>query len=249
MSSSRRLRPISKLCQSADQRLNSYALAASAAGVGIVALTLPAQARIVYTPTHDVVKQGFSFNLDLNNDGVTDFTLRNRFFETSSGAVAVLSAKPTRGNGVDGWTGSGAYALALNRGAQIGSRQYFPGIVMIQAHAFFKTYYYGSWMNVRNRYLGLKFKIAGKIHYGWARLNVQVQGLSITAKLTGYAYETIPGKPIIAGKTMAADEIGSLGQPEAALDAPVPRPATLGLLAMGAPALSIWRREESVRVA
>jgi len=29
-------------------------------------------------------------------------------------------------------------------------------------------YYYGHWTNVKDRYLGLKFKINGKFHYGWA---------------------------------------------------------------------------------
>ncbi len=75
----------------------------------------------------------------------------------------------------------------------------------------------GDWNNVKDRYLGLKFKIQGKgkIHYGWARLNVRDHGHYITATLTGYAYETIPNKPIIAGKTKGPDVItlepGSLG--------------------------------------
>ena len=66
----------------------------------------------------------------------------------------------------------------------------------------------GPWANdgngVKNRYLGLKFAIKGKTHYGWARLNVSMTGplqVNITATLTGYAYETIPNKPIITGKT------------------------------------------------
>jgi len=44
----------------------------------------------------------------------------------------------------------------------------------------------------------------GKLHYGWARLNVTIKNKGgvpeITGLLTGYAYETIPNKPIIAGK-------------------------------------------------
>ena len=57
----------------------------------------------------------------------------------------------------------------------------------------------GPWNNVKNRYLGLKFQIKGKIHYGWARLNVTGSGLgTIVATMTGYAYETIPNKAIVA---------------------------------------------------
>ncbi len=55
----------------------------------------------------------------------------------------------------------------------------------------------GPWLNVKNRYLGLKFIIKGKDHFGWARLTTTGR----IALLTGYAYETIPNKPIIAGKT------------------------------------------------
>jgi len=37
---------------SLEHRLSGYALAASAAGVGVVALAQPTEARIVYTPAH-----------------------------------------------------------------------------------------------------------------------------------------------------------------------------------------------------
>ena len=53
----------------------------------------------------------------------------------------------------------------------------------------------------------LKFKIKGKIHYGWARLSVDNFVNDITATLTGYAYETIPNKPIIAGRTKDPDVV------------------------------------------
>jgi hypothetical protein len=74
----------------------------------------------------------------------------------------------------------------------------------------------GKWYNVENRYLGLKFETEGKAHYAWARLSVKGHAMSITATLTGYAYETLPNKLIIAGKTKGADVItlppGSLGR-------------------------------------
>ncbi len=79
----------------------------------------------------------------------------------------------------------------------------------------------GSWVNVKNRYLGVKFKIKGKIQYGWARLSVQVQfPLTITATLTGYTYETIPNKGIVAGKSKGPEDS-------------VKQPAALGRLALG----------------
>ena len=99
-------------------------------------------------------------------------------------------------------------------------------------HAFYstKTYTQGPWVNVTNRYLGVKFKINGKLHYGWARLNVKVvRGqYEITATLTGYAYETIPNKAIIAGKTKGPDVI-------------TVQPGSLGRLAQGSAGLAAWR--------
>ena len=59
----------------------------------------------------------------------------------------------------------------------------------------------GKWLNVQDRYLGLKFLIHGKIHYGWARLKVSCGSGKISAVLTVYAYETGVNKPIIVGKT------------------------------------------------
>ena len=65
------------------------------------------------------------------------------------------------------------------------------------------SYTSGQWMYTKDRYLGLQFVISGQLHYGWARvavtLNRSVKDYEIAATLTGYAYETIPNKPIIAG--------------------------------------------------
>jgi hypothetical protein len=104
----------------------------------------------------------------------------------------------------------------------------------------------GHWANVKNRYLGFEFPINGKTHYAWARLSVEVsrEPFKATAILTGYAYETVPGKAIIAGQTKGPED-DSIQEPNASLTAPTPRSATLGMLALGAPALSIWRREEN----
>jgi hypothetical protein len=59
--------------------------------------------------------------------------------------------------------------------------------------------------------------------------------------ITGYAYETIPNKPIIAGKTsgfaVADTHYNGL------LPAPSRQPS-LGMLAVGTDGLNIWRREE-----
>ena len=65
--------------------------------------------------------------------------------------------------------------------------------------------------------------------------------VNVDATLTGYAYETIPKKAIIAGQTKGPDDM-SVEAPNASLTMPTPEPASLGVLAMGASGLSIRRR-------
>ena len=203
-------RPAAELSLATERSLCHYVLAARAAGVGFLALAVPIEAKIVYTPAHHVVTHGGSYKLDLNHDGVTDFTLKVRFSTSCSGFISSLSVKPAAGNGAQGWTGLQPYAFALKGGARIGPADYFPGREMASVH------YRGSWVNVRNRYLGLRFKVKGQTHFGWARLSVQVQSQRVVGTLTGYAYETLPNKAIVAGRTKRPDVItlepGSLGR-------------------------------------
>lgn len=235
---------LSSLSDSFHQRLNMYAVAASAAGVGVLALTQPAEAKIVYTPTHHVIGKKARYQVDLNHDKLGDFTLVNTRNCNTDFCVDVLSAIPSRGNGIEGMKGflSIPYASALPRGARIGPTARFSGRLMASSESSQGTI--GKWLNVTNGYLGVRFAIKGKVHYGWARLTVQVlHGAFVKATLTGYAYETIANKPIIAGRTKSdADERSVVGQAApAALMIPSYQPATLGLLAQGSPALSVWR--------
>jgi hypothetical protein len=231
------------MSDSVHQQLNMYALAATAAGVGMLAGAQPTEAKIVYTRAHHLIGKNAHYSLDLNHDGVADITFVNLYGCNFDYCYDVLNANPAGGNGVEGAKGflGIPYAYALNAGAHIGPKHPFSGQLMASSNMGTL----GQWLNATNRYLGLRFQIKGKIHYGWARLNVHLTGGIIKALLTGYAYETIPNKPIIAGKTKAADEVSSVDQANAAtFSAPAAKPAALGVLAMGSPGLSIWRRDE-----
>src|SRR6202140_1775245 len=95
-----------------------------------------------------------------------------------------------------------------------------------------------------NRYVGIKFQIKGRFHFGWARIPVTTQARSFTATLTGYAYETVPGKGIVAGKTRGPEQIEAESD-SATLRTLFREQATLGMLVLGEGGLSFWRREES----
>jgi hypothetical protein len=236
-------RKIVNLPESLHRRLSMYSLAASAAGVGMLALSCPAEAKIVYTPAHIVLGgEHYQYKLDLNHDEVTDLTISNTYSNDIVRWFSYVLASPVSGNEVEG---SGRFASALHRGVQVGGRNHFraggslmAGVLFTFSHS--QSRRYGKWLNVHGRYLGIRFQIKGKSHYGWARLNVAESSRRFTVVLTGYAFETIPGKPIIAGQTKGPDD----SEPTASFTMPTLKPATLGLLALGSPGLSIWRREE-----
>jgi hypothetical protein len=203
-----------------------YALAASAAGVGVLTLAQPVDAKIIYTPAHEKITLGHPVKLELNRIGVVDFIISVARFKTVSGysvtSLGVMGSK--QGNSLVGhyYTNSSltfARASALKAGRRIGPNLTFmerPAIMVGLGHSGC----FGSWENVKRRYLGFKFRVnKGPTQYGWARLNASCTD-GPSALLTGYAYESIPNRPVIAGKTKGQDEVTL-------------QPANLGQLARG----------------
>jgi len=226
----------SDLSESLHQRLNSYALAASAAGVSALALAQPAEAKIVYTKASIEIAPGNTLSLDLNHSRKTEFSFSNHTSTTRSVHSTLFrdnfGVSPQGGNGVLN------HASVLGSGVQIGPKGQFQSstqrLVYFQQLCLTefgtcRSSTVGNWKNVARGYLGLKFFIQGKAHYGWARFNVTVTHKGIYALLTGYAYETIADKPIITGKTKGPDVITI-------------QDASLGHLARGASGLSAWRK-------
>jgi hypothetical protein len=226
-----------------DKNLAAYMAAAAAAGVSLLA-TQSAEAKIVYTPAHTTIAPRSSVPLDLNHDGVNDFVLSNWQY----GQVSHLSIiHQAASNGVISRNQALGPAADLPLGVQIGPARFFEGVgsMATQGSVSGESFARGPWEDAHNRYLGLKFSINGETHYGWARLSVTTKG-SISATLTGYAYETVPNRPIIMGQ-MSGTDTASAVSPEQML-APSDRPATLGMLGQGAGSLSLWRRDEEITV-
>jgi hypothetical protein len=118
------------------------------------------------------------------------------------------------------------------RGGVIGKLSRFSQRSPATLAFLYSGFSYGPWVNLKNHYLGFAFSINGQKHFGWARLSFNsFLCYKCIAGITGYAYETVPGKAIIAG-----DKGGSQ-------DAEV-RPGTLGALALGYSGLPVWRKEQ-----
>jgi hypothetical protein len=239
-------RQVASLSDSLNHQLNMYALAANAAGVAVLALVQPADAKIVYTPVHEVVPNcsgnpHLCLKLDLNHDKIIDFRIPwfpgTYTYGDVSQYLGVIPGSKQSKNQI--WGGNlytdqgienmGPYAAsALNAGASIGwnSFKFQPKHqVMLGSGDACGTDSagcgFGQWDGVQNKYLGLKFYIKGEVHFGWARLTQHPGKHRLVTILTGYAYETVPNQPIITGKTKGADVITL-------------KPDSLGALAAGA---------------
>jgi len=233
-------RECGSLGSSLEHSLNLYTLAATAAGVGLLALVQPAEAKVIYTPAHARISNS-SFYLILNRQAVPDFVINN-LYGTSHGvhfagleghALGSKNFFETSRTNVGG--GYFMDPAALKRGAQIppaGGNQGFKTYGSVLQHwsdGIGGEGYFGNWFGAKDRFLGLKFQNNGETHYGWARLTVT--NYSCAATLTGFAFETIPNKPIIAGRTKGPDVVTMPS-------------ATLGHLARGASAIPAWQRED-----
>lgn len=242
-----------------EQRLLAYAAAASASLVA----TQPVAAKVIYTPINVKITTG-AVPLDLNHDGVVDFNIadvhgfgNNCFTYADFAALRVNGAGNVDAGVMAYGASSRRWASALGSGAEIGPGQRFANVqnaaaVMVRVSTTCSDGLFHSWGNwahpdpLRDRFLGLRFVVSGKTYYGWAGFSLVKSGTFVDkngyggtyihARLTGVAYEDVPGQAISAGQLQDVAPVVEA--------APDRQPATLGLLALGAQAIAIWRRRE-----
>jgi hypothetical protein len=153
---------------------------------------------------HPVSSPQRNFNIDLNNDGTEDFAITarsgtNTCYPYSCGydpfaQLTVRKLGDNKNRIVIGSVRGFARAEVLERGAEIGRGQTFGAIGEM---AGFGGHGSGSWTNVSNRFVGVRFIINGQFHFGW--IGFRHVNDDATARLAGWAYETEPNKPILAG--------------------------------------------------
>ncbi len=266
------------------QRLNGYALAAGAAGVAILACSVPVDAAPVCKKLHiDLVGTG-TYALNPAHQRVPPFNIA----ETYNNVSSLLGGSWNRGFFIPNWAGAmpllGASNLPadVRSGASIGPRGNFakgPSYGMLFTYGIGKgtvNHHKGNLQFGQFNYIGFKFGVAGESHYGWVRMNVtfeaRADGKMGTMHIREYGYETAPKTAIHAGQCSATGQaseptaepnhsatampkttskpqrrgvISSIQRPiPPALRVPTTDASMLGLLALGAPGLSIWRRED-----
>jgi hypothetical protein len=207
-------RVAAQLSASLHRRLNAYALVASATGVGLLALSQPAESKIVYTQTDFIIASGNSYYL-LNpaDQGVAPFIFWGTFVFQTSGVFGDRACFRPYGEGASILLAANDLPVALHAGSVIGQGENFGsgrsgGMLFTYGPYFGGTskHHKGNFKFDQKQYLGFKFSISGKPHFGWARVKPAIHPYFKDTKYTnirllGYAYETIPNKPIIAGQT------------------------------------------------
>ena len=171
---------------------------------------------IVYTPANVQIENA-QYNLDLDNDGTSDFVI------TESNTTTPGRCNPERGQDVharlslagQGSNGSevrvNGYVARITSGSPIGPSQGFAtGSWLMESFSVIWQQFgsqcvdskkaAGNWPVGKHGYLGLAFVIGGETHYGWAAIEVNGVYGYLSSTLTGYAYQTTPGKSIKAGQ-------------------------------------------------
>jgi hypothetical protein len=222
-----------------DKKLIAYAAAVGATCVGALAMPQAAEAKVVYAPANRTILFNGKSILDLNNDHIADFV----FSGGGLGNFGAVWVRPFNSNHVVAGSGGTYWAAVLPAGSIVGPGEDFVGhkaVMEGECNCSTGVNYFGPWLNATNQYLGLEITINGQHHFGWARLTFVAYG---EATLTGYAYETVPGKAIVTGATSEVEaNLGSDPVINASADMGTP---SLGLLARGADGLELWRRDET----
>ncbi len=181
-------------------RLNTKHLMRTTTALAIgVLITAPLQGAVISTDIEDIpffsVGDFLSQTIDIDFNGSTDVLFRNfgdelAAFSTSSSRIAGISAVPPNQN---------SFAAAFIVGASIGPsfvslynwNTGYSGLVSCRDIGCL-----GLWGS-KEAYLGVEFQIVNNTHYGWVLVDTPFDFGG--GYIKSFAYETEPGKAIIAG--------------------------------------------------
>jgi len=257
-----RSKNITELPAKLERQLRSYAVAASAAGVALLACAAPVNARIVCGKPGLLLQGNETFPVDPAKQQYAPFNLAQTWtYRQSCGRSSCWTYLWNRAfftpntAGASEMLASNSFPAALSSGAEIGPRGRFGkgksyGVLFSYGNIGGGTakHHNGNFGFGTNSYVGYKFSIAGKDHFGWARLEAELNQKKTTTKLPTFGYETVPGKALRAGacddfsqsqlapqdSREAADQ-DALGKSivPLAIRFAKPKYASLGMLALG----------------
>lgn len=172
-------------------------MAAAAAISLAVAMTAPLRGAVIFTDIPDEGHFGGDtyFYFDLNADGITDATLFSR-----DGQFGILSTATSRIAGISGGPlDANSFSYPFSSGDVIGadllgSLTWNSGSSALIGSS--SIGHIGLW-GANIGYVGVEFQIGSDTHYGW--IEIEVPFFFAGGYIRSYAYESEPGRPIIAG--------------------------------------------------
>ena len=221
-SSVRAVKP-SELSRPLHRHLNSYALAASAAGVTLLACSVPAGAVPVCKNLAVTLPGTDTYSFNPANQRFAPFNIAHTFNNISSltsnfwnrGFLTPNSARAAELLGANGFPAALASGVSIGPGGNFGKGQSYGMLFSFgPLNGGTRKHHQGNFQFGQINYFGLRFSISGKAHYGWVRMRVTFgQGFDGTATIIhirGYGYETSPNTAIRAGQCSSAVTLSAL---------------------------------------
>ena len=201
-----------------------------------VAYANQAQALVVVTQLNPPVYRPFpdpgletrtDYLVDLNHDGIDDFNIVTTGFGMN---IEAIGTNEIACGVIFSSLELGGFAQTIHAGSIIGvyedgyNYDWTPGYgAMVGVNGITQPPSISGYWGSNRDYLGLRFKIDGQTHYGWIQMHLPAtEGAGF---VEGFAYETVPNIPIIAG---------------------IPEPSVPLLIVMGATTCLLHRRRNHI---
>lgn len=172
---------------------------------------------IVYTQFNQELSYNKFLTVDVDGNGKNDFYFTSVLIYHDKQAHMYLTASPISENGgmlqldeTQELVMNAMWAKPLNADTEIYST---PGSNTIWSNFMVKgvaldvvdtgvpvKIFNGPWVNRQDKYLAMRIRINGAVHYGWLRMSHSAGEQRMV--LTGYAYNTVTGESIKAGQTL-----------------------------------------------
>ncbi len=194
-------------------RTGNLALASAAAGGAALAIAPAAEATIQYNGLRNILVTDRTENIDLDDDGVTDLDIIQSFYtifynsNIYSVDKAFISPQKFGTANIDAEAiaspGGTNYVKALSGNYNIvNDTTTFlagPGTWRASQKILGTKYGDGNFPDAGNKYIGVRFTNATGEHFGWVQVSVAADSSSV--EIIDWAWEKVPGEPILAGAT------------------------------------------------
>jgi hypothetical protein len=170
-----------------------------------------ANAQIVYTDINPDITSASAYSLDLNNDGITDFSIVASNVNNANGYSSYVAAYGLNGNGVARSSPNSTYAKNFNGGTAIEASAVWASQSSLKTKYNYCQPFGGcssggsGSFGGGDGFLGLRLIANGQTYYGWARFKkVAVSNNNASFMIREYAYDSTPNHSIVAGVTSGA---------------------------------------------